>query len=898
MNAKKTIKKILALGAGVTMVGATIMGAMAYDLANYPAPFIQSGVFNGKIVIGENAKSVDTIGALDIATSLQAAAVSKTPVKIPGQVGEVNLGDNAFRFETSNDMLEIREAMGHVYDSLTETELPALASGTINAKTTTTYDQYLNFNDGTSSSDLQPIGVNYERDKNRVDDDFLIIGHHASFFEWQVVFNQGLKSDLDSNKELQDLDSENMNVFGSEFTFVNSKYTAGPPDSLYLDLMSGSVQATLTEGETKTFTIDGVDYSVTLIFVSDPQSGSTGPEAKFNVNGFTTRALSDGDTERLPGGMQIGIRDVLSNPRAGVASIYLGADKVSFKDDDLSSNDFSNNDCTVEVGDYELSDAYCEVDASVTNTEVNIKSISYRLKANPTKGSTFYIPAGHSVREFMDEPEALLSPTFDIRYEGLKDVPTTMIDISSSGDDEYWATMTNSFGNEFDWPLLSSIDGHFRYGDDTDSFIFAEDSGLNNNASFNIHENDYFLVSDTSTTYADSKEEKGNSFVLTYDSIKTGTTKTITFSGQNGERYEIPWTVDTNSSNNILGTSDKLRVGGNTYDLWILNDSDNDYPVAIDLDNSGAIDGGIAEFVVDGGGIVNFADAIEQAANGSSPLTEFNATGQNVDILYQSGNAAGAYVNMSLTTVSSQFDTPSGDETFTWKISYDSDDDVTMSFGDLTEPSYLNGSSEYNKVEFLKEKSGDLSHTYSSYGAYITLDQPSNSPEQLTIDYPEQELGAQVFVVAGKIDRTENGSGAVTTDTVNPISVGYAIFDSMAPAIGSENMIVVGGPCVNTVAAALMNSPADDCTVGFVPGKALIKSFEDSDTGNVALLVAGYEGQATQGASRVLANYADYAGKLMGDEVEVVVPSLSDLTVQAVTPAVTTPPATTTNTTE
>ena len=50
MRLRKAIKRIVALGTGVTMVGATILGAMAAaDLSSYPAPFVEDGAFNGLI---------------------------------------------------------------------------------------------------------------------------------------------------------------------------------------------------------------------------------------------------------------------------------------------------------------------------------------------------------------------------------------------------------------------------------------------------------------------------------------------------------------------------------------------------------------------------------------------------------------------------------------------------------------------------------------------------------------------------------------------------------------------------------------------------------------------------------------------------------------------------------
>ena len=55
MKVKKAIRAIAALGAGISMVGATIMGAMAANLSQYPAPFVQNGVFDGLIEVGDGA---------------------------------------------------------------------------------------------------------------------------------------------------------------------------------------------------------------------------------------------------------------------------------------------------------------------------------------------------------------------------------------------------------------------------------------------------------------------------------------------------------------------------------------------------------------------------------------------------------------------------------------------------------------------------------------------------------------------------------------------------------------------------------------------------------------------------------------------------------------------------
>ena len=70
MRIKKVVKRLVALGAGATMLGATVMGAMAADLSSYPNSFQTDGVFNGIFVVGESAKPIDNLAMTDIATAM------------------------------------------------------------------------------------------------------------------------------------------------------------------------------------------------------------------------------------------------------------------------------------------------------------------------------------------------------------------------------------------------------------------------------------------------------------------------------------------------------------------------------------------------------------------------------------------------------------------------------------------------------------------------------------------------------------------------------------------------------------------------------------------------------------------------------------------------------------
>ena len=73
MQVLKAIKKVAAIGTGVAMLGATLTGAMALDLSEYPAPFVTGGTYDTSnvLVVGNSAAASDTLGMVDITAGLQ-----------------------------------------------------------------------------------------------------------------------------------------------------------------------------------------------------------------------------------------------------------------------------------------------------------------------------------------------------------------------------------------------------------------------------------------------------------------------------------------------------------------------------------------------------------------------------------------------------------------------------------------------------------------------------------------------------------------------------------------------------------------------------------------------------------------------------------------------------------
>ena len=83
--------------------------------------------------------------------------------------------------------------------------------------------------------------------------------------------------------------------------------------------------------------------------------------------------------------------------------------------------------------------------------------------------------------------------------------------------------------------------------------------------------------------------------------------------------------------------------------------------------------------------------------------------------------------------------------------------------------------------------------------------------------------------------------------------------DSEVSSVSAKNLVVIGGSCINTVAAKLLGSETALCGADFTTktgagsGQYVIQTFESPyATTKIATLVAGYEAQDTTNAAKYL----------------------------------------------
>jgi hypothetical protein len=209
---------------------------------------------------------------------------------------------------------------------------------------------------------------------------------------------------------------------------------------------------------------------------------------------------------------------------------------------------------------------------------------------------------------------------------------------------------------------------------------------------------------------------------------------------------------------------------------------------------------------------------------------------------------------------------------FQFNLSYDSDDDDI----NVESPVATTGAFHASAVD--SSDSDDDNEWYvTNWSTTVLYDSENNDFAKIT--YPDEYAYAQAFIGEAEAKITSAG-GNVESVEVQQIPVGSAKLDKDISDVGAQNLIVVGGPCANTVAASLMGNPAD-CSAGFKENEGTIKLYK-ATTGKVAVLAAGFSALDTRRVTRVLANYKDYSSSLKGMEVRVTGTTLSDITVSSV----------------
>ncbi|MFH1317003.1 MAG: hypothetical protein ABII01_05785 [Candidatus Woesearchaeota archaeon] len=862
MKIGKAIKRVAALGAGLSLVGATMFGAMAADLNQYPVPFIQDGVFNGILVVGTGGTdpaglASDIIGVTDIIASLQFASTT-------GGTGTTQtVSGDAWKVGTSSKTLEVSENLdaGSNFENIKNVttyvdgdNLDILKDGSLsNNKGTFDYTQALYF-DNTATE-----YVMLKRDDDDNVGPMFYIANSDSIARYELEFTTDFESDTEDSTGtttstgtyLGDYEDEEISIAGRPYTIVKARRPSSSGSGLTLTLFGGSVKDTLEEGETKTYTIEGKDYEVTATAITD--QGTI--YAKFSVNGESTNSIADGGSDRLDDGMEIGVTDLIPNEAGDVTldlvEFYLGAQKIELKDDDITDTSSSNS---LKVNDDSISDANVILrgtNETATNQLYKLQKIIVEINAS----DNFYVEADESLSEQMDEPDALFPGSWDIEFLGLADVNTETIRISTSGSDQYNLNFADGAGNDVTVPLVATTSTNvMKLGDDSYDLIMNEN--------LTIEKNDYIILEDSSQSAGNK-----NTWALKYlgASKSSSDSKTVKFKNLGtGETIERSHTASSDGNFSTVGSIDDsiatLSMGGSQYNVYAAsNTTTSNFDIFMDLDASGALAP---------------TKTVSITTDAGAQLTVENLT--NSVVVNITTPDADDYENLPPTALSLNI-TASGGE-------------LGFSEGTVSTLNFISPPGDSNQ-----------NLAYTSMGGYIVWDNPTSDPDTLNLEYPKVQRTPLLYVTTESTSVSTTGGAGSENVNINRIEVGSSKLDSEVADAEAQNVISIGGACVNSITAALAGLPDYTCgaaganPIGLQENKAILKLLEH-DNGNVALIIAGWRAQDTRRAARVIANYEEHQADLSGMEVEVTGTTLNDISVG--TPMVTTTTQAVTTTTE
>ena len=140
---------------------------------------------------------------------------------------------------------------------------------------------------------------------------------------------------------------------------------------------------------------------------------------------------------------------------------------------------------------------------------------------------------------------------------------------------------------------------------------------------------------------------------------------------------------------------------------------------------------------------------------------------------------------------------------------------------------------------------------YTALGSELLHSNPSSGQDSVKIIYHGDESYAEIFITAPDAVVTPGTTGGEGGQIM-------VVKDSEVSSVSGKNLVVVGGSCINTVAAKILGSDTKLCTEAFTTatgvgaGQYLIKTvaspYAAADSGKVAMLVAGYDAADTVNA--------------------------------------------------
>jgi len=863
-------RQITAIATSVLMLGMTAGVAAA---ANYPAPFVVGGNADVAVVYGTGTgvSALDLVQAGNLQSNLQSFMTGTS-----GGTSTTTSGETV-SLDTSADRIWLNTSLNAVKSTITKSDLPTVLadytfSGDVSSKVTST----IKLQAGAAAGGDNSGKVIFSKQPSSSDDPTIGISLGTSATSNPLYNASATMSAI--NFTDADSEGEEIVLFGQSFT------VASDTDATSLVLLKDADKVSLTSDDpTATVEVGGAQYTLELVSASDTSATVKVTNA---AGESQTKEINEAASKRV-NGIDVAVTNADETNLKLSATVTAGSDKLTLT---------SGSIVTVGENDDPIDGtlAYI-VGGTAATTEIAIAVF------RPDSTNDVILPG----ESFVDP----VFGSFKVDFAGLNvpldDASREVIPITTSGDDTMSIQFTEQGGNEATVDFAHNESDTWRLADDSNYSLGVREMA---NLSYASGTTKYIVVGNEDYGHLlelyDVYNQTTGSSAITNDRVKfrdvfTGETYETTFTSTegsgtidvDGKRYTVTFadTGETASVHVKYPTSESANA--NTYVVYPTIETAMGAlvqfyePLTLNLtgNNVNAVATSYTVRLPDGDG---YTDAVFTYA-GDADNDTWSITGAGTGILNTTSSVDGFTSNVTLTVGALTYNVTnvtSANQTKIYLINpedgtaqidnpavvlYEAKDDNTAyhaivvdlegnaaDMGSSTNGVGVNDvlfSSDYYHASATRASDSDFTEDIDWFGTLVTTDASDSDQKTVSISYPKSQVYSNVYLGGSGSSVSSTSTGASGATQLGDVLVK----DSEVSSVSSKNLIVVGGSCINSVAAnlvggALCGSAFTDST-GVGSGQFLIQSFGDKyTTGKVALLVAGYDAADTVNAATYL----------------------------------------------
>jgi hypothetical protein len=861
-------KKLAAITGSALMAGlclaAPVLAVSATKLNEISKMVSTTGTVLPVFVIGAAAQPKDVAGAVDIAAGL--AKYAKTTTTVTTTTGAASI-TGGVSMATSTNPLTIWNYFASSKQVLTANDLPdVLVSGNyVDAGSVTTpYSQYLTFTNAAANGQIvydtpnggtQPsLGLKFTG-TNQV-------------YNYQIAFTKQISETITTNSVANMVNTQ-ISMLGKTWTITAAAVSS--VGDLALTMLSGKNSQTVTTETPATYTVGDKTYTVKLVAVGTINSvaAATITVSGGNLASEETVQILSGGTKALSDGTLIGVTSIFTTTKTGAidsATVFIGADKLELEDTTMGDSVYYAG---VKLNGATINDVTVSMTGNTTATTAGTLTLN-----------TIEVKWLPSLEQFVTSGNSLTDPAFGgfkIFFGGISPAldDTTnreTITVTPSG-----TTAGLSFKTADGQTLNQNFVRSFASGTGNVSLQDAGGYALHVYEGETAVQNEYVVLGQNSLGGSAQNPFGHIIRILTLNNVSTSTSSfqdvasgaTLQVTGGNttmyldGQAYKVCLNATGNGVRFTWGTGALYcAIGGTaneTYDIFPTIQTGKGAWIAIT--NPVSITG-LANATTYTLNLPTGSIALSAQNNASSNYT-VGAAKYEIKLVNGTATTSSIAVKATDTVTPTVFSTPGvmiveglNEAQVRNVIAFRLDADANYNRVDIpTNPVFTPGTA--GTITSTPGVSGTTQNKYmDQFGSYVLYD--STMPGTFSLSYPSSQ--AQATIAVGKSPTASGGGvgGTVTTDTLLPITADIVKMDTdsdIATVKTANDLIIVGGPCVNQLAAQVLGLtyPACGATSGIPTNAALVQLFADKfATGKTALLVAGWEAGDTKLAAQMV----------------------------------------------